>query len=191
MSLYIIISKWFQTTVSRFFISRLALNEKKADVRIQFREVAGNIFHSDAIQRNELILRVQPGEAVYMKLMSKKPGMLFDSEETELDFTYGSKYAVSITQRVGVSEGWYFPKYSFLLGRFCSMLCLLLICWMLMCLWMVYLMLMCLLFICSLFNAVMFFVYLSLLLYLSVQCHYYVVCNLFNIVLLICSISLC
>jgi len=72
-----------------------ALNEKKAEVRIQFRDVAGNIFRPDEIQRNELILRVQPGEAVYMKLMSKKPGMLFDCEETELDFTYGSKYAVS------------------------------------------------------------------------------------------------
>jgi len=70
-----------------------ALNDKKAEVRIQFRDVPGNIFHSDEIQRNELVLRVQPGEAVYMKLMSKKPGMLFDCEETELDFTYGSKYA--------------------------------------------------------------------------------------------------
>ena len=30
-----------------------------------------------------------------MKLMSKKPGMLFDCEQTDLDFTYGSKYAVS------------------------------------------------------------------------------------------------
>lgn len=71
-----------------------ALNEKKAEVRIQFRDVPGNIFHTaDDIQRNELILRVQPGEAVYMKLMSKKPGMLFDCEETELDFTYGSRYA--------------------------------------------------------------------------------------------------
>lgn len=66
-------------------------------MRIQFRDVAGNIFPTGAIHRNELILRVQPGEAIYMKLMSKKPGMLFDCEETELDFTYGSKYAVSST----------------------------------------------------------------------------------------------
>lgn len=81
-----------------FVVVILALNERKAEVRIQFRDVPGNIFHADEIQRNELILRVQPGEAVYMKLMSKKPGMLFDCEETELDFTYGSKYAVSQTQ---------------------------------------------------------------------------------------------
>lgn len=67
-------------------------------MRVQFRDVSGNIFHSGDIHRNELVLRVQPGEAIYMKLMSKKPGMLFDCEETELDFTYGSKYAVSLKQ---------------------------------------------------------------------------------------------
>jgi len=82
-----------------FYLSDIAaLNERKAEVRIQFREVSGNIFHTGDIHRNELVLRVQPGEAIYMKLMSKKPGMLFDCEETELDFTYGSKYAVSFLQ---------------------------------------------------------------------------------------------
>jgi len=70
-----------------------ALNEKKAEVRVQFRDVPGNIFHPDEIHRNELVLRVQPGEAIYMKVMSKKPGMLFSCEETELDFTYGSRYS--------------------------------------------------------------------------------------------------
>ena len=79
----------------QFRLLLVALNERKAEVRVQFREVSGNIFHGDSIHRNELVLRVQPGEAIYMKLMSKKPGMLFNCEETELDFTYGSKYAVS------------------------------------------------------------------------------------------------
>ena len=74
----------------------IALNEKKAEVRIQFRDVAGNIFRPGEINRNELVIRVQPGEAVYMKLMSKKPGMLFDCEGTELNFSYGSRYAVSV-----------------------------------------------------------------------------------------------
>lgn len=69
-----------------------ALNERKAEVRVQFRDVPGNIFSAKDIHRNELVLRVQPGEAIYMKVMSKKPGMLFDCEETELDFTYRSKY---------------------------------------------------------------------------------------------------
>ena len=71
-----------------------ALNERKAEVRIQFHNVPGNIFDPDLVQRNELVIRVQPGEAIYMKLMMKKPGMSFGVEETELDLTYGSRYQV-------------------------------------------------------------------------------------------------
>lgn len=68
-----------------------ALNERKAEVRIQYKEVPGDIFGGHS-KRNELVLRVQPGEAIYVKLMAKKPGMAFDIEETELDLTYGSRY---------------------------------------------------------------------------------------------------
>ena len=39
----------------------LALNERKTEVRIQFKDVPGNIFTPDQIQRNELVIRVQPG----------------------------------------------------------------------------------------------------------------------------------
>ncbi|XP_074644300.1 glucose-6-phosphate 1-dehydrogenase-like [Tubulanus polymorphus] len=69
-----------------------ALNERKAEVRIQFKDVSGDIFSDGELKRNELVIRVQPGEAVYMKMMTKKPGMGFSAEETELDLTYGSRY---------------------------------------------------------------------------------------------------
>lgn len=69
-----------------------ALNERKAEVRIQFKDVPGDIFDGKP-KRNELVIRVQPGEALYIKLMVKTPGMAFDMEETELDLTYGSRYA--------------------------------------------------------------------------------------------------
>ena len=39
-----------------------------------------------------MVLRVQPGEAVYVKVMTKTPGMSFSLEETELDLTYNSRY---------------------------------------------------------------------------------------------------
>ncbi|XP_046682296.1 glucose-6-phosphate 1-dehydrogenase isoform X3 [Homalodisca vitripennis] len=68
-----------------------ALNERKAEVRIQYNDVPGDIF-SGKTKRNELVIRVQPGEAVYIKMMTKTPGMTFDMEETELDLTYGSRY---------------------------------------------------------------------------------------------------
>ena len=69
-----------------------ALNERKAEVRLQFREVPGDIF--GRCKRNELVVRVQPDAAVYTKLMTKKPGMTLRPEESELDLTYGSRYKV-------------------------------------------------------------------------------------------------
>ncbi|KAK9497690.1 hypothetical protein O3M35_004367 [Rhynocoris fuscipes] len=68
-----------------------ALNERKAEIRIQYQDMPGDIFDGRC-KRNELVIRVQPGEAVYVKMMTKTPGMTFDMEETELDLTYGSRY---------------------------------------------------------------------------------------------------
>lgn len=75
-----------------------ALNERKAEVRLQFTDVPGDIFGKQC-RRNELVVRVQPNEAVYAKMMSKKPGVYFSPEETELDLTYRSRYKAS-------SAGW-------------------------------------------------------------------------------------
>ncbi|XP_059059324.1 glucose-6-phosphate 1-dehydrogenase [Achroia grisella] len=68
-----------------------ALNERKAEVRVQYKDVPGDIFDGNA-KRNELVIRVQPGEALYLKFMSKSPGMKFDLVETELDLTYSMRY---------------------------------------------------------------------------------------------------
>ena len=68
------------------------MNERKAEVRIQYRDVPGDIFSGSTV-RNELVLRVQPGEAIYAKVMTKEPGMSFGMEETELDLTYNTRYA--------------------------------------------------------------------------------------------------
>lgn len=73
-----------------------ATNERKAEVRIQFREVPGDIFAKGELKRNELVIRVQggQGEAVYMKMMVKKPGMSIESTESDLDLTYNRRYKV-------------------------------------------------------------------------------------------------
>lgn len=39
-----------------------------------------------------MVIRVQPGEALYVKMMTKSPGITFDMEETELDLTYRHRY---------------------------------------------------------------------------------------------------
>lgn len=71
-----------------------ALNERKAEIRIQFREIPGDIF-SGKTRRNELVIRVQPNEAMYVKMMTKQPGMSFEPVESELDLTYKTRYKVS------------------------------------------------------------------------------------------------
>uniref|UniRef100_A0A1I8FGS8 glucose-6-phosphate dehydrogenase (NADP(+)) n=1 Tax=Macrostomum lignano TaxID=282301 RepID=A0A1I8FGS8_9PLAT len=43
--------------------------------------------------RNELVMRVQPNEAVYIKCMTKRPGMGFGAEETELDLSYSKRFS--------------------------------------------------------------------------------------------------
>lgn len=53
--------------------------------------IPGDIFEGKP-KRNELVIRVQPGEALYVKMMTKSPGITFDMEETELDLTYGCRY---------------------------------------------------------------------------------------------------
>lgn len=70
-----------------------ALNERKAEVRIQFKDVSGDIFDNKCA-RNELVIRVQPDEAVYLKISTKQPGMNFMPVETELDLTYKNRYDV-------------------------------------------------------------------------------------------------
>ena len=63
-------------------------------MRIQFKDNPGDIFPSGEVKRNELVIRVQPDEAVYMKMTTKTPGMSFRTEETELDLSYKSRYKV-------------------------------------------------------------------------------------------------
>eukprot|EP00158_Paraphelidium_tribonemae_P004187 Partr_v1_DN26620_c0_g1_i1_m69386 putative glucose-6-phosphate 1-dehydrogenase len=68
-----------------------ALNEKKAEVRIQFNDVPGCIY--PGVGRNELVIRVQPDEAVYLKMVNKKPGLTEETVMSELDLSYTSRYS--------------------------------------------------------------------------------------------------
>ena len=76
------------------FLLSIALNERKAEVRVQFRDVPGDIFDGKC-RRNELVIRLQPDEAMYLKTMTKQPGMSFEPLESELDLTYKARYGVS------------------------------------------------------------------------------------------------
>lgn len=68
-----------------------ALDESKVEIRIQFKQVAKGMF--SGIQRNELVIRIQPDEAVYMKINSKIPGISTETSLTDLDLTYSKRYS--------------------------------------------------------------------------------------------------
>lgn len=53
-----------------------ALDERKAEIRITFKKPAAGLFMENDLAPNELVIRVQPDEAVYLKMTIKKPGKL-------------------------------------------------------------------------------------------------------------------
>ncbi|KAF8238693.1 glucose-6-P dehydrogenase [Tricholoma matsutake] len=70
-----------------------ALNEAKVEVRIQFKDVTSGIFKD--IARNELVIRIQPSEAVYLKMNAKTPGLHTRAIPTEMDLTYKRRFTES------------------------------------------------------------------------------------------------
>ncbi|KAF8529025.1 glucose-6-P dehydrogenase [Hysterangium stoloniferum] len=68
-----------------------ALNEAKVEIRIQFKDVTQGIFKD--IARNELVVRIQPSEAVYLKLNTKLPGLRSEAIPTEMDLTYKNRFS--------------------------------------------------------------------------------------------------
>lgn len=71
-------------------LERSALNEAKVEIRIQYKDVTQGIFED--IARNELVIRIQPSEAIYMKFNTKTPGLITRAIPTELDLTYKQRF---------------------------------------------------------------------------------------------------
>jgi len=69
-----------------------ALNSRKAEIRVQFKDVPGDIFKCQKQGRNEFVIRLQPKEAMYMKLTVKQPGLEMSTVQSELDLSYGQRY---------------------------------------------------------------------------------------------------
>ncbi|KAG8501291.1 hypothetical protein CXB51_003429 [Gossypium anomalum] len=64
-----------------------ALNSRKAEIRVQFKDVPG-----EKQGRNEFVIRLQPSEAMYMKLTVKQPGLEMSTVQSELDLSYKQRY---------------------------------------------------------------------------------------------------
>ncbi|KAH9793695.1 glucose-6-phosphate 1-dehydrogenase 1 [Citrus sinensis] len=78
-----------------------ALHTKRAEIRVQFRHVPGNLykrnFGTDLDKAtNELVLRLQPGEAIYVKINNKVPGLGMRLDRSDLNLLYRSRYPTEI-----------------------------------------------------------------------------------------------
>eukprot|EP00246_Nothoceros_aenigmaticus_P008106 TRINITY_DN225_c0_g3_i1.p1 TRINITY_DN225_c0_g3~~TRINITY_DN225_c0_g3_i1.p1 ORF type:complete len:543 (+),score=92.64 TRINITY_DN225_c0_g3_i1:262-1890(+) len=69
-----------------------ALDSRKAEIRVQFKDVPGDIFKCNKQGRNEFVMRLQPSEAMYMKLTVKNPGLEMRATQSELDLSYKQRY---------------------------------------------------------------------------------------------------
>jgi glucose-6-phosphate 1-dehydrogenase len=57
---------------------------------VQYKDAPAGIFTD--IPRNELVMRIQPDEAVWLKMNSKLPGFATRAVPAELDLTYGNRF---------------------------------------------------------------------------------------------------
>ena len=70
-----------------------AVERKEVTIRLQFKP---EIRPFGNVTRNELVVRLQPNEAMYMKVNAKEPGMTNQVHTTELDLTYHTRYDVTL-----------------------------------------------------------------------------------------------
>ncbi|KAJ4749011.1 Glucose-6-phosphate 1-dehydrogenase [Rhynchospora pubera] len=78
-----------------------ALHTKRAEIRVQFRHVPGNLykkcFGTDLDRAtNELVIRVQPDEAIYLKINNKIPGLGMRLDRSNLNLHYAVRYSKEI-----------------------------------------------------------------------------------------------
>jgi glucose-6-phosphate 1-dehydrogenase len=82
-----------------FFIrAGKALDSRLTEIRIRFKPVENDLFvdQGETLQPNELVVRVQPGEAISLRVMNKLPGLGMRLVQTELDCQYHSRFETII-----------------------------------------------------------------------------------------------
>ncbi|KAL8455643.1 hypothetical protein Emag_000465 [Eimeria magna] len=64
-----------------------ALEKRCTEIRIQLRPIAQSFYPEEDLAENELVIIVQPHEAIYLKFYTKKPGLAAGLQQTELDLS--------------------------------------------------------------------------------------------------------
>jgi len=71
-----------------------ALDERKAEMRLQLRDApaAQYLFNGQNCPRNEIVLRLQPDETIYLKTNVKKPGFHSEPIQTDMSLDYDTRF---------------------------------------------------------------------------------------------------
>ena len=73
-----------------------ALHKRQAEIRVQFRHAPGNLYgeREGRVEHvtNELVIRIQPDEAIYLRINNKVPGLGQRLDQTLLDLQYKNAY---------------------------------------------------------------------------------------------------
>ncbi|KAF8108610.1 hypothetical protein N665_0106s0012 [Sinapis alba] len=74
-----------------------ALHTRGAEIRVQFRHVPGNLYKKNFATdldkaTNELVIRVQPDEGIYLRVNNKVPGLGMRLDRSDLNLLYRSRY---------------------------------------------------------------------------------------------------
>lgn len=71
-----------------------ALDTKVAEIRLRFRDGATNLFlpQAPSLPANELVIRVQPDEAIFLRINNKVPGLGMKLAPTELNLRYRAAF---------------------------------------------------------------------------------------------------
>ena len=78
-----------------------ALEKRYAEIRIQYRHVPGNLYKAQGSSdqlTNELVIRIQPDEAIYLKINNKVPGLGLRLDRSNLDLQYKARFAARAAQ---------------------------------------------------------------------------------------------
>ncbi|XP_044492139.1 glucose-6-phosphate 1-dehydrogenase, chloroplastic-like [Mangifera indica] len=80
-----------------FMTAGKALQSKRAEIRVQFRHVPGNLYNqkfgTDLGQAtNELVIRLQPDEAIYLRINNKVPGLGMRLDRSDLNLLFKARY---------------------------------------------------------------------------------------------------
>ncbi len=84
-----------------FFLSAgKATDRRVTEIRVRFREVPDNLFcrPGKCPPPNELLVRVQPDEAIQFTVVSKVPGLTFDLSSRPLDLSYKTSFDETIPE---------------------------------------------------------------------------------------------